>query len=425
MFSIIVLLHEYGHYKTAKIFWIHVEEFWLWIPPRAKKLWKNKDGTLFSLNWIPLGWFVKISGESEVFFEYYWKSGKVLTTKWLEKKLKNHDDIFDKKGTKIKKQERKYIIARLLNQKKGYNFYEKNIFKSAVLLAGVVMNFLFAAFIFSILFFVWIKPVWMNSFIPTELPSKLIPTLDQSLELWFIEKWDWVILYPIENSIAEKSWIQDKDILLHIDDIYFENISDIQSYIQTNKSKNILFYIKRNDDILELYVTPNSQWRIWTYLWENLNINESFEYKYWLINSIKHGFLETYYQTRLTFSGLKILILHIFFPETPEERTGAIEQVAGPIWIVSVITQSLEWGFMLLIVLWAIISINLWVFNLLPIPALDWGRLLLLWIRTFIDTLFWKTSLSWNIENFVHIVFFLLLIALSVLIAYNDIMKLL
>jgi regulator of sigma E protease len=54
MFSIIVILHEYGHYKTARIFGIHIEEFGLGIPPRAKKLWRNKEGTLFSLNWIPL-----------------------------------------------------------------------------------------------------------------------------------------------------------------------------------------------------------------------------------------------------------------------------------------------------------------------------------------------------------------------------------
>jgi regulator of sigma E protease len=158
---------------------------------------------------------------------------------------------------------------------------------------------------------------------------------------------------------------------------------------------------------------------------ENLIINKSFEYKYGFIASIQEWFKETYYQTRLTFSGLKILLSHIIFPETPEERTQAIEQVAWPIGIVNVITQSLQWGLTLLIILWAIISINLWVFNLLPIPALDGGRLLLLWIRTAIDKVFWKTALSGNIENMIHVLFFILLIALSILIAYNDIIKLL
>lgn len=441
MFSIIVIIHEYGHYKTARIFWIHVDEFGLWIPPRAKKLWKNKDGTLFSLNWIPLGWFVKIAGESELFLEYYGKKWKILTLKWLEKKLKNHDDIFNKKWEKIKKQEYKYVKARLENQRSGNNFYEKNIFtKSAVLLAGVIMNFLLAAIIFSVFFFIGIKPVGINSFIPTQLPSKLIPTLQQSLGNGFITQWEGILLYPIEDSLAKQSGLQDEDILLRIDDIHFEDITQMQSYIQSKAELEIALYIERKtqcnpDDsdkiqcpiieYLEINIVPDDQWLIGTYLWENLTINNDFEYKYWVVHSIKYWFLETYYQARLTFFGLKILLTHIIFPETPDERSQAIDQVAGPIWIVNVITQSLQWGFVLLMILWAIISVNLWVFNLLPIPALDGWRLLLLWIRSAVDKIFWKTALSWNIENTVHIIFFLLLIALSILIAYNDIMKLL
>lgn len=418
-----------------------MDEFGLWIPPRAKKLWKNKEGTLFSLNWIPLGWFVKIAGESELFLEYYGKKWKILTLRWLEKKLKNHDDIFNKKWEKIKKQEYKYVKARLENQRSGNNFYEKNIFaKSAVLLAGVIMNFLLAAVIFSVFFFIGIKPVGINSFIPTQLPSKLIPTLQQSLESDFITKWEWTVLYPIEGSLSEKSGLQNEDILLRIDEIHFEEITQMQTYIQSKSGEEIWLYIERKtkcdpDDsekiqcpiieYLEINIVPNDQWLIGTYLWENLTINNDFEYKYSIIESLKYGVLETYYQARLTFSGLKILLTHIIFPETPDERSEAIDQVAGPIGIVNVITQSLQWGFILLMILWAIISVNLWVFNLLPIPALDGWRLLLLWIRSAIDKIFWKTALSWNIENTVHIIFFLLLIALSILIAYNDIMKLL
>jgi regulator of sigma E protease len=441
MFSIIVLLHEYGHYKTAKIFWIHVEEFGLWIPPRAKKLWKNKDWTLFSLNWIPLGWFVKITGESEIFLEYYWKKWKKLSLAWLWKKLKNHDDVFDKKWSKISKQERKYIIARWNQQKAGRNFYEKNIFaKSAVLLAGVVMNFLLAVFIFSCFFFMGVKPVGMNSFIPTDLPSKLIPTLEQSLESGFITAWEGTLLYPIEDSIARNSGIIDEDVLLRIDNISFESILETQTYIQSKASVKIALYLERKTlctpdnakkikcpiiEYLEIDIVPNKDGLIGTYLWENLSINQDFEYKYWFFAAGKHGFLETYYQARLTLSGLWILLKNIINPKTPKDREDAIDQVAGPIGIVNVITQSLQWWFGLLMILGAIISINLWVFNLLPIPALDGWRLLLLWIRSAIDKVLWKSALSGNIENTVHILFFLLLIALSILIAYNDIIKLL
>lgn len=433
VFSIIVLLHEYGHYKTAKFFGIHVEEFGLGIPPRAKKLWKNKDGTLFSLNWIPLGGFVKISGESEVFLEYRNEKWKKLDKKSLLKKCKDHDDIFTKDWIKISKLERKYLKAYLENDIKWTNFYEKNIFKkSAVLLAGVVMNFILAICIFSALFATWVKPVGINTIIPTQTQSKLIPTVEKAINEWIILEGKWTILTPLENSIAQKAGIQNGDILISINGMKFESIEDIQKYISDYKNHEIHLYVERKicekkDDCknkkIDIYVVTSPEGTVGTYLSPNYQINYDFTYKYSFIEALKYGTLETYYQSMLTLSWLKILLVNIITPESPEERERALEQVAGPIWIVGVITNSLAGGFVLILVLSAIISVNLWVFNLLPIPALDGGRLLLLWIRTWIDRLIWKNGFSVRLENMTHIIFFLLLIALSILIAYNDIIK--
>ncbi len=60
--SLLVLIHEFGHYVVAKFFGMRVDEFGIGLPPRAKGLF-IKWGTLFSLNWIPLGGFVKLYGE--------------------------------------------------------------------------------------------------------------------------------------------------------------------------------------------------------------------------------------------------------------------------------------------------------------------------------------------------------------------------
>jgi regulator of sigma E protease len=54
VFSVIVLLHEYGHFKSARIFGVKVEEFGLGIPPKARKLFTDKHGTDYTLNWLPL-----------------------------------------------------------------------------------------------------------------------------------------------------------------------------------------------------------------------------------------------------------------------------------------------------------------------------------------------------------------------------------
>ncbi len=60
--SVLVLIHEFGHFLMAKAFGMRVEEFGIGLPPRAKKLF-TKAGTLFSLNWLPVGGFVKLYGE--------------------------------------------------------------------------------------------------------------------------------------------------------------------------------------------------------------------------------------------------------------------------------------------------------------------------------------------------------------------------
>lgn len=61
--SVLVLVHEWGHYYTAKKIGAEVEEFGLGFPPRAFT-WRGKDGMIWSLNWVPIGGFVKIKGES-------------------------------------------------------------------------------------------------------------------------------------------------------------------------------------------------------------------------------------------------------------------------------------------------------------------------------------------------------------------------
>src|SRR3989338_4707249 len=63
IFSILVLVHEWGHFYFARRAGIKVEEFGIGLPPRAKKLFTDKKGTLYSLNWIPFGGFVRLYGE--------------------------------------------------------------------------------------------------------------------------------------------------------------------------------------------------------------------------------------------------------------------------------------------------------------------------------------------------------------------------
>jgi regulator of sigma E protease len=173
-----------------------------------------------------------------------------------------------------------------------------------------------------------------------------------------------------------------------------------------------------------LTVIPGVDGKIWSYLIPNTQLNKDFKYKYWFIDSVKYGTLETYGQIILTFKWIKMLLTKIVNPKTPQERQEAIDQVSWPIGMVHFMTKTLWNGLVFICIIWAIISINLWTFNLLPIPALDGWRFFLIVINGFVQKIFWKKAINEKFEWLLHIGFFIFLIALSALIAYNDVYKL-
>ncbi len=435
LFSIIVIIHEWWHFAAARKFWVRVEEFWLWIPPRAKKLFVDKKWTLFSLNWLPIGWFVKLTWEMPNTFLAYNKEWKLYNNVNLENDIIKWLDIFDKNWKVAWKSDREEILQKLKENKADYNLMNKPSWQQAIIiLAWVFMNFLLAAVIFSLLFFTWIKPIWINTKIETDLNLKLIPTYEQAIESWLLIKNEWLILNPLEWSIAEKAGIKNWDILKTINWKKINIPWKMIEIISDNKWKSIDFWIMQKTDCEEpneclSYIPKNiliniwNDWKIGSYISENIKLNENFEYNYWALDSIKYWISETYNQIFLTFKWLWILIRKIFNPETPVERQEAIDQVSWPIWIVDFISNSLEAWFVFLLVIWAIISINLWVFNLLPIPALDWWRFIFITINWLIKKIFWKKAISEKTEWIIHVWFFVFLIALSLLIAYNDISK--
>lgn len=431
MFSIIILIHEWWHFAAARKYWVRVEEFWLGIPPRAKKLFYDKKWTLFSLNWLPIWGFVKLTWEMPNTFLVYNEKWKLYNNEDLENDIKLWKKIFDKNNKEISIIEKEHILKALDENNASYNLANKKSWQQAIIiLAWVFMNFLLAFFIFFVLFLIWVKPIWINNKIETNLELNLLPTIEQAIEKWFLIKNHWVILYPLEWSIAEKSWIIEWDILIKIWENNIKSANEVIDIISKNHNNELIFAIERNKEKIEITVIPlldENLWevnaKIWTYIWENIKINENYIIKYWPIDSIKYAFIETKNQIQLTFKWLSILIKKIFNPETPQERQEAIEQVSWPIWIVDFVSRSISSWVIFIIVLWAIISINLWVFNLLPIPALDWWRFIFITINALIKRIFWKKAISEKIESIIHFWFFVLLIALSLIIAYNDINK--
>lgn len=380
IFSLVIIIHEFGHFYAARKFGVKVLEFGLGIPPRAKILFRDKLWTKYTLNWLPLWGFVRLD--------------------WETSPQPSHQ------GDKTK-------------------FYNKSYLqKSVILLAWVFMNFLLASLIFSVLFFIWIKPIWINSIIPTDLKSKIIPTYEQAIKDWVLIKNDWLVLNPIKNSIAEKAWIKSWDILLSINNIKINDYKTLINIFKEKKGENIKLTIKKEDlKISDINIKIDEEWKMWAYVWENIAVNKTFKYQFGLVSSIKYWFYETYIQSVLTLKWLGKLGQKIFNPINEKERQEAVKQISWPIWIVDFVSNSIWAWIIFLSIITAIISINLWIFNLLPIPALDGWRFFLLTINTIMKKVSKGKISTDKFENFLHIIFFITLIALSLLIWYNDIEK--
>lgn len=435
LFSIIVLVHELGHFSASRYFWVRVEEFGLWIPPRVKKIFRDKKWTLFTLNRLPIGWFVKLTWEMPHTFLVYNEKKELYNNEDLEKDILEWRNVFFNDWKEIWESNKKEILERLKENSASYNLLNKSPWQQAIIiLAWVFMNFLLASIIFWILFFTWIKPIWINTKIETDLNLRLIPTYEQAMESWLLLKDKWVYLSPIEWSIAEIAWIKEWDILISIDWVEVDNPNDVINIFSNNIWKKLELKIittqilstENEPEKTELKnktirINIPKEWKIWSYISENIVLNTEFKYKFSVIKSIWYWISETYNQALLTFKWLWILVKKIVNPETPEERTQAISEVRWPVWIVDFISNSLKAGFVFLLVVWAIISINLWVFNLLPIPALDGWRFIFITINWIIKKIFGRKAISEKTEWIIHVWFFIFLIALSLLIAYNDI----
>lgn len=116
------------------------------------------------------------------------------------------------------------------------NFWQQ----SAVILAGVIMNFLFAFIIFSALFMVGVEPLGINTKFQTQTETKLIPSFGEAVRIGLV-KTDGIILSPLTGSIAEKSGILEGDILLSIDGKTISKPEDmIEKVKQSTTSMNFV-----------------------------------------------------------------------------------------------------------------------------------------------------------------------------------------
>lgn len=352
--ALLVLVHELGHFLVAKRFGMRVDEFGFGFPPR---LWGKKyRGTLYSVNLIPLGGFVKIKGVAGD----------------DEHALDDAEDT-DSFGSKPFLQ------------------------KAAVLCAGIVMNVLLGIVIFSIVFF---------SGFPTRASE-----VRQGAS---VSQQQIVITGVLTDSPASKAGIQSGDVLKRADQTHLNSVEDVQQLFSTHEGSTVQLSIEREQQELQVTVTPQAiDYAEQQVIGIGIALEESVIVRYPWYRAIVEG-------VRMTFQIIGQIFVALFgMLQALFSRAQVSQQLSGPIGIAVLTGEVARLGTVYLLQFIALLSINLAVFNLLPIPALDGGRIFF----TILERIRRK-PVNQKIEAIVHNVGFLLLILLVLLVTIRDITKL-
>jgi regulator of sigma E protease len=364
----LVVVHELGHAIVARRNGVVVEEFGIGFPPRAaaKKL---KNGVLLTLNWLPLGGFVKLQGEH---------------------------DAANKKGD--------YGAA---------SFWQK----TRILLAGVAINWLVAAGLLSIL-------AWTG--LPKILPNQFSIASDTTIVKKPVE-----LTTIAKGSPAEKAGLKTGDQIVRFAGEPILAAEAFSSKTKELKGKEVEIIYSRNGVEQTTTATlkadnKNKQGYLGVGSGQREEIKAS-----WSAPIV--GIVTTAQFTGVTLQGLGDLVVNlvsgIFMQLSPNEstRTEAKESletagnsVAGPIGILGTIFPAAEQaGLTQLIFLTAIISLTLAVMNTLPIPALDGGRWFVMAIYRVL-----KRPLTKEREEQIQGTGFLILMGLVVIVTVADVGKL-
>ncbi len=360
--SLLVFVHEIGHFLTAKKLGVRAEEFGFGFPPRIwgiyrtregkwKQVWGAKEvfdavGTVYSVNWIPLGGFVKIKGEDG-----------------------EHENDPD-------------------------SFSNKPVWKRATILsAGVAMNVVLAAVLFSFGFMVGF---------PQSVDGIDGRAVVSERKIQVVE--------VLPSSPASRAGIKTADVVLSVEGKEFIRDVDLQEFTNNNSGRELFYKIQRGGDVLDFKITP-----------EPIS-EEAAEIGIGIVNV---GLVK-YPWYLAVWKGIKMSVVLIwvivaaFYELIKNLIIGApvSVDVAGPIGIASLTGQFARMGFVYLLQFIALLSVNLAVINFLPIPALDGGRVLFLIIEKIKGR-----PVKRELEAVIHNTGFILLMILILFITFKDIAR--
>ena len=313
LITVVVFIHEYGHYYFAKKYGVGVTDFSIGF---GKEIfgWNDKSGTRWKICWIPLGGYVKFFGDRNVFSQ---SEQEEIINKYTEE------------------ERQKLFILKPLYQ------------RSLIVAAGPIANFVLAIIIF----------VFIFMFVGKDLTPAVIGEVQK-------------------DSPAYIAGLKKNDKIISIDEKQVSSILEVSAFIATSTAETIEFIVLRNNNEIKLNVKPNlveSEDSLGNKVKKRMIgiglvpfNNEINQVKLGPAKAIFYAFKEVIFVSTASLKYIGSMVV----------GSGDSSQLGGPIRIAKITGQVAELGIIPFLSIMAYISISLGLVNLFPIPMLDGGHLM-------------------------------------------------
>lgn len=360
--SFLIFIHEAGHFVTARFFKVKVLEFGIGFPFLGRMFSFKRGDTLYSINWLFFGGFVQLYGE---------ESG----------------------GEDLGKE----------------SFSAQNVWKRiAIAGAGVVVNILFAVIVFT--------------FLMATSNFKLDMAAPFDIKFPFGQQTEYVLITGVEEkSPASQAGLKFLDKITRIGGQEVNSVAGLQDYVANHKGEEVYLSVTNIKEANEREVAviprinpPAGQGAL------GIGLDKGIELKYASVtDKIFVGVFHSANLVVLQTVGLKNFIAQSFAERSIEPIAS---KASGPVGVVAalgiLVQNSGDQALNTLLTLTALISLMLGIGNLLPIPAVDGGRLAFFYVEALIGK-----KVNAKIENLIHGIGFVILLGLIVLISINDIVR--